>query len=166
MIIGNGDIANILPDVDDKLFFAAGVSNSREERDSEFRREMNLLLEQNKSAHIVYFSTLAMLYSDTPYTRHKRNMEETIKANFKKYCIIRIGNITFGDNPHTIINYFKERISAGQKLYIQNTHRYVIDLDEFLHWIDLIPDWSIEMNCPGRMMKVSDIVEEIKLGVL
>lgn len=166
MIIGSGDIASILTDRDDRLFFASGVSNSLEDRNSEFRREMDLLLNQKKNQHIVYFSSLAIFYADTPYTRHKRNMEATIKANFDKYCIYRIGNITWGDNPNTIINYFKHRIEKGQRINIQNTHRYVVDLDEFLHWIDLIPDWSCEMNVPGRMMKVSDIVQEIKMGVL
>ena len=93
-------------------------------------------------------------------------MEEIIKMNFKKYTIIRIGNITWGDNPHTIINYFKMMISQNQKFPIQNTFRYVIDLDEFLHWVDLIPEWSCEMNCPGTKMKVSEIVQEIKNGTL
>lgn len=166
MIIGSGDIASILTDRDDRLFFASGVSNSQEDRKSEFKREMDLLLDQHKSSHIVYFSSLAIFYADTPYTQHKRNMEETIKANFDTYCIFRIGNITWGDNPHTIINAFKKKIIAGSRLNIQNTHRYVVDLDEFLHWIDLIPDWSCEMNVPGRMMKVSDIVQEIKVGLL
>jgi hypothetical protein len=57
-------------------------------------------------------------------------------------------------------------MKRGDKIKIENTYRYVIDLDEFLHWIDLIPEWNCEMNCPGRRMKVSDIVEEIKLGLL
>lgn len=165
MIIGSGDIASVLPD-SDLLFFASGVSNSQETRDIEFGREMSLLLDQPRDKHIVYFSSLAIFYSETPYTIHKRRMEEIIKMNFKKYTIIRIGNITWGDNPHTIINYFKMMISQNQKFPIQNTFRYVIDLDEFLHWVDLIPEWSCEMNCPGTKMKVSEIVQEIKNGTL
>ena len=47
MIIGNGNIARALKDIDrdDLLFFASGVSNSQEDRESEYKREMELLLD-------------------------------------------------------------------------------------------------------------------------
>ena len=38
MIIGKGDIASILIDREDVIFFASGVSNSSEIRQSEFER--------------------------------------------------------------------------------------------------------------------------------
>ena len=37
---------------------------------------------------------------------------------------------------------------------------YICDKDEFLHWMDLIPEWPCEMNIVGRRMKVKDIVKE------
>ena len=160
MIIGHGDIASVLPKRSRRLFFASGVSNSREQRESEYRREKKLLLQQNRKAHIVYFSTLAVLYGDNRYVQHKLEMERIIKEEFRRYCIMRIGNITWGTNPHTIINFFRWQIKKGLPLKIQDTYRYVIDQDEFLHWINLIPDWSCEMNVPGRRMKVSEIVDE------
>lgn len=46
MIIGNGDVASVLQDRDDLIYFASGVSNSQETRGSEFRREKDLLFEQ------------------------------------------------------------------------------------------------------------------------
>lgn len=159
-IIGNGDIASVLPKRRDRLFFASGVSNSLEKRESEYQREKKLLLKQSRQTHLVYFSSLAVFYGDNRYVRHKREMEELIKREFRRYAIMRIGNITWGTNPHTIINFFRAQLKKGHRLKIQETYRYVIDQDEFLHWINQIPDWSCEMNIPGRRMKVSEIVDE------
>lgn len=163
-IVGNGDIGSVLKPFnrDGWLFFASGVSNSQCKDEAEYQRERDLLLEQNTDLHIVYFSSLAIFYSDTRYTRHKRDMEAMIKLNFKKYTIIRIGNITWGNNPHTLINYLRDHVRAE----IRDEYRYVINKEEFLHWLDLIPEWSCEMNCPGRMMSVIDIVKEIEEGKL
>jgi len=160
MIIGNGDIASVLSDKPNRLFFASGVSNSQETRESEYRREKNLLFKQDRNSHIVYFSSLAVLYGKNRYVQHKRAMEEQIKQEFHRYTIMRLGNITWGTNPHTIINFFRRELAKGRSIKIQDTYRYIIDKDEFLHWIGLIPDWSCEMNVPGRRMKVSEIVDE------
>ena len=160
MIIGNGDIASALPDKKNRLFFASGVSNSQETRESEYRREKNLIFKQDRNSHIVYFSSLAVLYGKNRYVQHKREMEALIKQEFLRYTIMRLGNITWGTNPHTLINYFRQQLKADKPITIQNTYRYIIDKDEFLHWIGLIPDWSCEMNITGRRMKVSEIVDE------
>jgi hypothetical protein len=156
MKIGAGDIASILPERDDLLFFASGVSNSAEERESEYRREMELLLEQPTNVHIVYFSSLGVLDGISRYYQHKRDMEATVKANFPLHTIIRIGNITWGDNPHTLINYLKAHPNAE----IRDEYRYIVDQNEFLYWIDKIPDWSCEMNIPGKRLKVKEVKEQ------
>lgn len=155
-IVGYGDIASVLPqDLNHLLFFASGVSNSQENRQSEFRREEELLLEQDYKKHIVYFSSLAVFYGDTPYVRHKMLMERLIKEYFPTYTIIRIGNITWGTNPHTLINYLREHPDAE----LRDEYRYIVDKDEFLYWIGMIPDWSCELNVPGRRMKVKEVYE-------
>ncbi len=159
-IIGNGDVASVLPSGRNLLFFASGVSNSQEKRESEYRRERNLLLKQNRKAHVVYFSSLAVLYGSNRYVQHKREMEELIKREFPRYTIMRVGNITWGTNPHTIINFLRAQLKKGKSIKIQDTYRYIVDKEEFLYWINLIPDWSCEMNIPGRRMKVSEIVDE------
>jgi hypothetical protein len=89
-------------------------------------------------------------------------MEALIKE-FPHYTIIRLGNIDWGINPHTIINYLKSEYKAGRPLEIQDVYRYIVSKDEFLYWIGLIPDWNCEMNIPGRRMKVKDIVKEYVL---
>lgn len=157
--IGNGDIAKVLPERDDLVFFASGVSNSLETRDSEFEREVNLLYEQSPSSHIVYFSSLIVFERDSPYTRHKRKMESLIKTIFKAYTIIRIGNIDWGTNPYTIINDMRRRFKAGEKVELRDEYRYVVGQDEFLYWINKIPDWSCEMNIPGERMKIKELVD-------
>jgi len=156
MVIGHGDIASILTDREDRLYFASGVSNSQEIKESEYNREIDLLGKQDKWRHIVYFSSLSIFYTDTRYAQHKRQMEKLIKKNFGHYTIIRIGNITWGKNPHTLINYMK----AHKDAEVKDVYRYVVDKKEFLHWINLIPEWSCEINIPGRMMKVKDIIKE------
>ncbi len=160
MIIGNGDIASVLTDNPRFLYFASGVSNSQETRESEYQREKDLLMKQDRSLHLVYFSSLAVFYGDSRYVGHKFFMEDFIKRNFPHYTIIRLGNITWGTNPHTIINSFRAQVASGKKLKILNTFRYIIDKDEFLHWIDLIPPFNCEMNITGQRMSIQEIVEK------
>ena len=161
-IIGDGDIAGAieLEERDTKLYFASGVSNSQETREIEYQRERDLLLGQDRSRHIVYFSSLCVFYLNTRYARHKREMERVVKDKFNHYTIMRIGNITWGNNPNTIINYFKRQKAEGKPLEIQDAYRYVTDAEEFHHWMKMIPTWNAEMNVPGRRMSIREIVEE------
>lgn len=157
MVIGNGDMASVLKDRPDWLYFASGVSNSQEIRPSEFEREANLLLKQDDKRHLVYFSTLSIFYTDSPYTSHKQVMEVIVKT-FPKYTIIRLGNITWGKNPHTLINYLK----AHPEAEVQDTFRYLVTPEQFLDCIYNLPDFNCEINLIGRKLKVKEIVEEIK----
>ena len=162
-IIGHGDIASVLPDRPDLLFFASGVSNSGETREAEFLRELTLL-RSYPNVHMVYFSSLCVFYSDTPYARHKRVIETLLKRYWQRYTILRLGNISWGSNPHTLINHLRKRAAMGIELDIQDVYRYIVDKDELLHWVNMIPPWSCEMNIPGRRMKVADIVREYVIG--
>lgn len=166
MILGDGDIAGVIKDREDRLYFASGVSNSQETRRTEYEREKKLLLAQDKHRHLVYFSSIAILYSDTLYAQHKRRMENLVKKRFRSHTIVRLGIITWGKNPHTIINFIKYCLKNNKKFEIKDVYRYVVDKDEFLHWLDLIPDWACELTVSGRRMKVGQIVEEIKKGKL
>lgn len=162
MIIGSGDIAQVLVGVDrpDRIFFASGVSNSSETRESEYQREINLLWKQNRYKHLVYFGSLSIFYSDTRYAHHKKEMEDLVKNIFDDYTIIRMGNITWGTNPHTLINFIRNKIRNREPFEIKDVYRYVVNKEEFLYWIDLIPEWNVEINIVGKMMKVRDIIKE------
>lgn len=162
MIIGHGDIAKALQgmDRDDRIYFASGVSNSQETKESEYQMEADLLFNQDRSKHLIYFSSLCIFYSDNRYAHHKKDMENFVKWWFPKHTILRMGNITWGKNPHTLINFIRNRIRNRESIEIQDVYRYVLEKDEFIHWIGLIPDFSCEMNIVGKRMKVKEIVKQ------
>ena len=153
MVIGCGDIGSVLTHREHLTFFACGVSNSKELDPFEYEREARRLMNQDKSKRLVYFSSLSIYYSDTRYTRHKMFMEELVKQHFTKYCIIRLGNITWGKNPHTLLNFLKANPNAERR----NETRYLINKDEFLHWINLIPNFNTEMNLTGKLINVKEL---------
>lgn len=166
MIVGNGDIAKTLIDKPDVTYFASGVSNSQETDWFKYQREANLLLSQNKYTRLVYFSSLSMYYVDSHYTRHKKRMEELIKRTFPSYTIIRIGNITWGNNPNTLINNIKYSLKENKPFNARDEFRYVVDKDEFLYWVNMIPDFNTEINIVGRRLKVCEIYNLVKSGKL
>ena len=159
-IIGHGDIASVLTDREDRIYFASGVSNSQETRESEYAREKTLLLQQEKIRHLVYFSSLSIFYSDTRYAQHKLEMETRVKAHFPRYAIIRLGNITWGTNPHTIINSFRAQIQKGKPLVFRDAYRYVVDKGEFLYWVSMIPPWPCEISITGQRLSIEQIVKK------
>ncbi len=168
MIIGNGAIASVLTDRPDRLYFVSGVSNSKEDRESEYQREKDLLAKQRRDLQIIYISTLGVFNGETRYFKHKREMELLIKG-FPHHAILRIGNITWkNDNPNTIINRFKCQIKNGDEIVLihPEEYRYLVDKDEFLYWLNLIPSWNVEMNIPGERVTLKEIVEKIKKGIL
>jgi nucleoside-diphosphate-sugar epimerase len=168
MIIGRGDIASAIADVPsldrpDRIYFASGVSNSQETRNEEYEREAQLLVQQDPTKHLVYFSSLSVFYANTRYALHKRTMEGLIRTHFLRHTIMRLGVIDWGNNPHTIINYMRNEHADGRPLRIENTYRYVVTIGEFHHWLGLIPEWPCEMNVTGTRMTVSDIVRHYVL---
>lgn len=168
MIVGNGDIASALKDSliggdDSFLFFASGVSNSQETKESEYEREEKLLRVQPRDKRFVYFSTLSVFYGEGLYVRHKKYMESLVQLEFEEHTIIRLGNITWGNNPNTIINFLRNRLKDGKPLIIRDETRYIVDKKEFLHWINLIPDWNCEMNITGQSMTIKELVKEYVL---
>lgn len=145
MIIGNGLIAKSLQtiDSDEVLFFASGVSNSLETKDSEFQREFTLLqnaLASYPHSRFFYFSTLSILdqsKQESRYVLHKKTMEEYIAAHSNNYLILRIGNlIGKGGNPNTLFNFFKNKILQNENFEIHTEARRLIlgveDLSSFI----------------------------------
>lgn len=155
-IVGNGDIASVLRDRPDVTFLASGLSNSQNVTYADFIREKKMIFTYGSSDrnHIVYFSSLSIYYSNSVYAQYKRDIEEYIKQISSSYTIIRIGNITWGKNKHTLLNYIKEHPEAEKRDEI----RYLIDKEEFLHWIDKIrPHTKDIMNITGRMINVKTL---------
>lgn len=160
-IIGRGDIASQLGPMDkpDITWFASGVSNSSCEDEAQFQRELRLLFEQDKQRHIVYFSSLCIYKPENRYADHKRQVESLLRHHFHSHTIVRLGNILWGDNPNTFINYLRNNPEAP----VREVYRHVVDLKEFQYWMSLIRVGRNDiMNIPGRMVWVPDFVKEIR----
>lgn len=145
MIIGNGLIANSLKNIDseDLVFFASGVSNSLENKSSEFERELSLLkatLENNRTAKFIYFSTLSIndqSKQDSLYVLHKKEIENYIKNYAENYLILRIGNIVGkGGNPNTLFNFLNTQITNDRQFVVHsNARRLLIDIDDISNFL-------------------------------
>lgn len=164
MIVGSGDIAKAICEgglnKPDLCWFAAGVSNSAETRESEYQREVDLLLAQDwRALRLVYFSSLCVHYADTRYAEHKQGMEMLVRELFPRHAIVRVGNITWGDNPHTLINFLRAQALKGEPPTIQDVYRYPIDKGEFLSCLGTLPDENVEVDLIGRRLKVQDIYD-------
>ncbi|MDC8106322.1 hypothetical protein ACNFU2_15640 [Chryseobacterium sp. PTM-20240506] len=146
MIIGNGLIANSLKNIDteDVLYFASGVSNSLETKETEFKREFDLLsnaLVNNKEKKLVYFSTLSVhdqSKQKSNYVLHKLEMENYIKNKSNNYLILRIGNIVGkGGNPNTLFNFLKTKIKDNSRFTVhRNARRLLLDIDDISGFLD------------------------------
>ncbi len=163
MIIGKGDIASILNDRDGVIFFASGVSNSSETKESEFDREFNLLSNQDKSKCIFYFSSITIDNVEklkiNRYLQHKKQMEDYIKNNFENYNIIRIGNISWGKNPNTFLNYIRNKIKNNEPYQLSDEYKFMIDKEQLLLLTDNLPiTGKTQISVFGRMAKVKDFI--------
>jgi len=164
MILGKGDIAGVLIDNEDLLFFASGVSNSRCEDKLEYKREVDMLSKLPVTKRIVYFSSLSIFDKNTRYTRHKIRMEGLVKKWFPLYCIIRIGNITWGNNPNTFLNFIRAKMEAGEPFEVRDEMKYMVEKDEFLFWIAKIPNFNCEINIPGQTLSVQQAINKYILS--
>lgn len=160
-IIGHGDISIALKDLDrpDVTFFASGVSNSKETHPNAYQRELKLLMQQPKDVHLVYFSSLCIYYLNTEYARHKKIMEWNIQNHWNSYTIVRIGNIEWGKNPNTLINFLK----ANPYIEPQPVWRYILSYKEFQHWMKMIiVPGRDTMNITGRLTFVPHLMNDLK----
>jgi len=164
MIIGRGDIASVIQDRDGAIFFASGVSNSSEIRESEYDRERKLLLSQDKSKCLFYFSSIAIDFTDklkySRYLQHKKEMEDLVKQHFKNYNIIRIGNITWGNNPNTFLNFIKNKLKNNEPVDIRTDEiKYMVDKEHIILMTNNLPlDGKNEISIFGKIVKVKDLV--------
>jgi len=154
MIVGNGDLASALIDRDDVTWFASGVSDSSIASIDQFAREEILLSKQPKDKHLVYFSSLCIYSSIRPYAQHKQVMEQYVDNHFNTYTIVRIGNIDWGTNPNTLLNFLKSNPDAEYR----EVYRHILSKKEFQYWMGKIQVGTKDiMNIPGKMVWVPDL---------
>lgn len=140
MIIGHGLIATLFKDNDreDTIFFASGVSNSLETRESEFQREETLIRKtilENPGKIFVYFSTCSIYDSsktDSAYVLHKLEMEQIVKNNCEEFLILRVSNaVGKGGNPNLLMNYLVRAVRNQEPINVHtNATRNLIDVED------------------------------------
>lgn len=155
MVVGNGIISNIFKNKyeydNNYLIFSSGVSDSNETDIKQYKKEEDLLFNYIKdfpSYKFIYFSSV-LLESDTPYFKHKKNIESIIINNCESYLIFRLPQIFGkGGNKNNIVNYFRECIYNNIIIKCQQeTYRSIIDIEDLYNIIDYcIKESNIILN--------------------
>lgn len=164
MILGRGDIASVLNDREDAIFFASGVGNSQCRDEEEFKRERDLMLRTfvthyRSGISLFYFSSISVSFVTTPYTVHKLSMELMVKGIWPDYNIIRLGNISWGKNPHTFLNAIKRMRAEGREPEIRDEWKYMINQEQLLLVTDNLPTQGRnKISIFGEMRLVKDLI--------
>jgi nucleoside-diphosphate-sugar epimerase len=177
MVVGDGLMARAFSafrDSTDVVIFASGVSNSRETSLVEFDRESELLKwtrTNNPGALMVYFGTCSIEdpeQRETPYVRHKVEMETMLAASAGPWLVLRVP-LAIGRNPRsrTLAQFLHERISGGQPFEVwEGAARYPIDVDDvFRIGSRFIQDpvmWNRRINVALRPFPVRDFVRAME----
>lgn len=176
MILGRGLIAtafkNSVFDSPWYVVFASGVSNSMESDPKAYAREVALLESSiAKNTTILYFSTTSVFDPtklDSPYIRHKLNVEKIIRENAESYIIIRLP-ILVGrtNNPHTLINFMATAIREKRSVELHALAcRHLLDIDDL---IPLLTPYQTDkklqlvLNIPGSTkITVPELVSKME----
>ena len=156
MVIGNGLIGKTFREKygerDDVLIFASGVSNSREQRASEYERERKLL-EQHVTRNgverqFVYFSTISIYdpsLKNNPYQQHKLAMEGYLKDTSTNYLIVRAPNVIgHGGNKTNLLNFLHDRIDQGEPFEVwEHAERNILDVHDLFILVDRLIEKKI-----------------------
>lgn len=171
-IIGNGLLAKTFLEYNKYsnikcVIFASGVSNSNENDEINFLKEINLIkktIVENGNEKLIYFSSI-FLNRENPYYRHKIEIENLIKKNFIDFLIIRLPQLVGkGGNPNNIFNFFKEKIKKGELIHIlDNSERSLIDVEDVRDFVI----YCLENKISGTINFCSiEKVEVLKLAHL
>jgi nucleoside-diphosphate-sugar epimerase len=122
------------------VIFASGVSDSLETRTSAFQRERHLL-QRTRAAHpdalIGYFGTCSGHdpdRRDTPYVRHKLEMESHLAGSPHPWLVLRLPlAVGPGQRGPTLACYLRERIARGEPFDVwARSTRYPIDVEDVI----------------------------------
>lgn len=156
MIIGNGMLAKLFSSYNANngiIIFASGVANSKEISQIEFDREFILLkntINDYPDKILVYFSTSSMYDPEScnsPYVRHKLNMEDYVVNHIAKYYIFRISQIIGRANNTTLVNFIIDNVLDGREFSLwKNATRNLIAIDDVKKIICYIIDNNLMIN--------------------
>lgn len=138
MIIGNGMLAKSLKKINDEkfIYFCSGVSNSKETNELEYEREKKLLIDYYyEDKCLIYFSSYFVgidNYLEQRYYRHKFEIENQIKENFKHYKIFRLPQVVgISKNSHTLTNFLNNSILNNLQINVyKDVKRNLIDVED------------------------------------
>ena len=141
MIIGNGLVASKFREYhnyDDCIIFSSGVSDSQESCTKKFNREKSLVREtlaKYKNLQFIYFSTILVKFSDTPYNKHKLEIENLIKATASSYIIFRVPQlIGHGGNKNNLVNFLLNSIQMEQDIVIgKDVKRSILCVEDMVN---------------------------------
>lgn len=173
MVVGDGLMARAFSAFRDSrnvVIFASGVSNSLETNPVAFDRERDLLKQvrtNDPGALVVYFGTCSVddpEQRNTPYVRHKLEMESMLAASEGSWLVLRVP-LAIGRNPRsrTLAQFLHEHIARGQPFEVwEGAARYPIDVDDvfrigsrFIHDPAM---WNRCVNVALRPFPVTDFV--------
>jgi nucleoside-diphosphate-sugar epimerase len=152
MTIGNGMIASIFNEKfenENVIIFASGVSNSKENRHEEFKKELNLVQDtilKYPNKLFVYFSTCSIHNNSSHYIQHKIEVEKYIVDKSSNYLILRLP-IVLGrnQNKNQLISYLFERNKNNEPIEIyKNANRYLIDSNDLPKILTILIDRKIK----------------------
>jgi len=157
MVVGNGMVAKCFESYKDNsefIIFASGVSNSKISDEDAFNRELSLLrdhIRSSKRKTLVYFSTCSFYdpeEKNSPYLKHKKEIESVIIKNQPRYYIFRVSNLVGNSkNMNTILNFFVYHIKRGINFDLWvDAQRNLIDVDDMFKIVDYILTHKIFEN--------------------
>lgn len=181
MIIGNGLLAKSFSRYmanSDIVIFASGVSNSTEERESEFNRERILLEKticENFNSVLVYFGSCSIFDStltESKYVIHKKKMESIIASSgIKRFFIFRLPQIVGKSNNSTLMNYILNAIVRGDRINLYKharrnlvTNRLAFDICDRLIQSSRYGEYNIAYHDSISVLDIYNILCE-KLDV-
>lgn len=173
MIVGKGLIANsfLNDSLSDVLIFASGVSNSKEEDQSEFQRERDLLIDtisNNRKKKVIYFSTCDFYDSrkSSKYLNHKFEMESLIKERCENWIIFRVSQIIGSGNINNLLFSFILKVKNNTRINLfRNFERNMITISDVrcivMNYIKISNREIINIANP-KNIKVHEIVSIIE----
>lgn len=170
-VIGNGMLAKAFRTAgigsDRLVIFCSGVSDSKETLEIQFSREKNMLLDaahHYQNSKIVYFSSCAAEFSDSPYYRFKRDMEALVLSSTQRFLIVRLPQVVGVTLNNTLISHLVRCIKEGRTITVtHNARRNLIDVEDVVRltlWLSGLDNMQIGVT-NGAMIAVEDLIDII-----
>ncbi|MYW65857.1 NAD-dependent epimerase/dehydratase family protein [Streptomyces sp. SID8379] len=191
-IIGRGFLAAHLRSIErDRhprtTVLAAGVSCASDTSVAQFRREADLLREtaarcREAGRRLVFFSTASSgMYAgsggagredeavvpQTPYGRHKRDLEEELAASGADHVILRLSHVVGPGQPaHQLLPTLIAQLATGHVTLHRGAARDLIGIDDLVHLVDLLlprcgPRTTVNV-ASGAAVPVERIVDHLQ----